>query len=160
MFDVSGKAGEIVSEIANGRGFHCDTTLSHALRLSITRGAGNRACALKKSMPAGKIACFTIRTRHGAIVPGVYIISTLNDAEIVYARMTRSQTVSNRFSQHCHDRGTSDLRTILPVHQNYPQKYRDYRVRWLRIDDYQERRFFESFVVGVLQPPFNETRVY
>ena len=90
-----------------------------------------------------------------AQVSAVYLISTPDDSEIVYAGMTVSQIVADRFHDHRNLRGGSDLRGILPRHLTYPQSADDYRVRWVSINDSRERKFFESFVIGTLCPPFN-----
>lgn len=90
-----------------------------------------------------------------ARVPAVYLISTPDDTRVVYAGMTVRQIVADRFHDHCHLRGGSNLRGILPSHPDCPQDPFAYRARWIAIDDPRERRFFESFAIGVLRPPFN-----
>jgi hypothetical protein len=91
-----------------------------------------------------------------AQMPGVYAISTPDDV-IVYVGMTVSQVLANRFHDHYNLRGSSDLRGMLPLFSaSHPQNREEYRVRWISITDLRQRSLFESFVIGVLQPPFNK----
>jgi hypothetical protein len=84
-----------------------------------------------------------------------YLVSTPDDGEIVYAGMSKDQVVANRFYDHIHNRNPSNLSGILPRFPTYPQAADTYRVRWVPVEDLRERRFFESFVIGVIRPPFN-----
>lgn len=89
--------------------------------------------------------------------PGVYAISTPDDSAVVYVGMTVSQVLADRLHDHYHLKGGSDLRGMLPVFSaSHPQIRDEYRVRWLTIEELRQRILFESFVIGVLQPPFNK----
>ena len=80
-----------------------------------------------------------------AQVSGVYAFSTPDDV-IVYVGMTVSQILADRFHDHFHGKGGSDLRGMLPLFSaSHPQAREEYRVRWLHIEDPRQRSFFEDF---------------
>ena len=89
-------------------------------------------------------------------VEGVYVISTPNDKEIVYAGRTKTKLVIGRIKDHRSTNTNSDLRGMVRINPSYPQGIDTYRVRCTEIIDYKERLFFEHFVIGVLKPAFNK----
>jgi hypothetical protein len=94
-------------------------------------------------------------------VPGVYVISTPNDDEIVYIGKTRTGTIASRLKDHRslddkQAKSSSDLRGMLSRNRNYPSKPEEYLVRYFQIDQEKDRHWFEHFAIGVLAPPFNK----
>lgn len=61
-------------------------------------------------------------------VEGVYIISTPDDREIVYAGKTCTKLVLERIGDHRNIDTTSDLKGMLKLFADYPQEIDDYLV--------------------------------
>ncbi len=92
-------------------------------------------------------------TKHG--VPGVYVIKTPDESEVVYVGRTSTKSIAGRIKDH-HTAGTSsDLNGMLKRFNDYPQKSGDYIVQYLKVDDSRERVMFEHFSIAVLTPTFN-----
>ncbi len=84
-----------------------------------------------------------------AQLPSVYLVSTPDDGEIVYAGMSKDQVVANRFYDHIHNRNTSNLSGILPRFPTYPRSADTYRVRWVPWKWRFVPRKFTSVVVPI-----------
>ncbi len=89
-------------------------------------------------------------------VEGVYIISTPNDSEIIYAGKTKSKSVLGRMKDHFSLKTDSDLRGMLKLFPSYPRDIDNYLIRCLEVPDARKRTFFEYFATGVLRSPFNK----
>lgn len=97
---------------------------------------------------------FSLHTKFD--IGGVYVISTPNDKEIVYAGRTKTKSVVGRIRDHRSINTSSDLKGMVRINPSYPQGIDSYRVRCIEIIDPRERLFFEHFVIGVLKPTFNK----
>jgi hypothetical protein len=69
--------------------------------------------------------------------------------------MTRTTTVQGRFRAHQNAGTRYDLKKFLQKFPGYPQRFDDYQIRWVLLDQLQDRIFFEHFAIGVLWTPFD-----
>ena len=91
-----------------------------------------------------------------AQVPGVYIILTSLDSQIVYAGKTNAQNyISRRMKDHRNGNSGSDLPIMIRKYPDLPQDVTEYDIKFIEIQDLRERCFFEQFVIGVLKPKLN-----
>lgn len=89
-------------------------------------------------------------------IEGVYIISTPDDSEMVYAGKTRTKSIIDRFRDHRGIDTSSDLKGMLRLNPNYPQQIDEYLVRCVEVADARRRTFLEHFLISILQSPFNK----
>ena len=91
-------------------------------------------------------------------IQGVYIITTPDDKEIVWVGETTTPKVIERIKYHCTLKQSSDLNVVLKKHPDYPQDYNLYLVRCFGETDVRRRGQLEHFLIGVLQPVFNNNK--
>lgn len=87
---------------------------------------------------------------------GVYLLSRPSDSDdYVYAGRTNTKSILGRLQDHRRIPTKSDLRGMLRDRPDEPQKIDAYWVRWVHVEDDKSRKYFEHFVIAVLQPAWN-----
>lgn len=89
-------------------------------------------------------------------VEGVYVITTPDDRSVVYVGRTKTKSIRGRMNDHLKNTGSSDLNVMLKEYPDYPQDPSKYCVRYISIEQPQQRNYFEHFAIGILEPPFNK----
>lgn len=86
--------------------------------------------------------------KHNDPFAAVYAISNPNDGAIIYVGQTSD--IVNRMNSHLSGASTFSKKVKVPENE-----LKWYKIRHRRMANEKQRKFFESYVIGVLKPKFN-----
>lgn len=88
--------------------------------------------------------------------PAVYLIYSPNRCDLFYIGATNS--LKSRIEEHVFGIGIGNLCSKIKRRSEMPQDVSDYKLKYIRIDDYRERQFSECLLLGTYAPMLNFTR--
>ncbi len=88
--------------------------------------------------------------------PGVYLIYSTNGDNLLYIGNTNS--LKSRMEEHMMGIGTGNFCSKIKRRPELSQNIGNYKLRYIRIDNFRERHFSECCLIGVYEPPLNFTR--
>ncbi len=88
--------------------------------------------------------------------PAVYLIYSTNGNNLFYIGNTNS--LKGRIEEHMIGIGTGCFCSKIKRRSELSQNIHNYKLKYIRIDDYRERHFSECLLLGVYEPPLNFTR--
>lgn len=88
--------------------------------------------------------------------PAVYLIYSPNTHDLFYIGNTNS--LKGRIEEHMFGIGNGNLCSKIKRRSGIPQNISDFKLKYIRIDDYRERQFSECMLLGTYTPMLNFTR--
>lgn len=88
--------------------------------------------------------------------PAVYLIYSPDKSKLCYIGTTNS--LNGRIEEHMIGIGTDNLCNKIKRRSGMSQDIHDYKLKYIRINNYRDRRFSECMLLGVYEPPLNFTR--
>ena len=97
-----------------------------------------------------------ITHRIGFDFSAVYLIYDPHGRDVIYIGETNS--LYNRITEHVKGIGRYSLILKIRRRPELPQKISEYKIKYIVVDDFRERKFSENLLLGIYKPMLNYTR--
>ena len=102
------------------------------------------------------VCCLWKSNRMNFDFSAVYLIYDPKGNEVIYIGETNS--LYSRITEHVKGLGRYSLVLKIKRRPEMSQKIEDYKIKYITVEDFRERKFSENLLLGIYKPKLNYTR--